>query len=424
MSPTRSDDFSSATRRNLAARVGYLCSNPSCKQPTSGPQVKRTASVNIGVGAHITAASPGGYRFDSSFTADQRKSVDNGIWLCQNCAKLVDNDEEHFPVSLLHAWKRRAEEYALIRLKAAGEIGQSPLATLERTLKGHTNYVWDVIVSPDGRRALSASNDKTIKMWDLATGSLLATFSGHASFVCSVSIAPDGIRLAAGAFDGSIKVWNIHSGDVIAKLYHGSPDAKVAWSPTGEALTSGGADGVLRVWDVQNRICTREIYSHDDPILKVVYLADGLRVVSVSADKTAKICRLDDGTCLRVFTGHTGEVNSVAVSCDQQMMLSASEDLTLRNWSIASGSCLATLYGHSEVVWRVAIAPNCRLAASGAADNTVMLWDLDTGVCLEELEHPECVAAVAFSPDGGRLVVGCDDAVLYVYALQKDVLGV
>jgi WD40 repeat protein len=216
-----------------------------------------------------------------------------------------------------------------------------------------------------------------------------------------------------------LRFWDIHSVDIIAELHHGSPDAKVAWSPTGEALTSGGTDGALRVWDVWNQICIREIHCHDGPILKAVYLADGLRVISVSADQTAKICHLDNGECLRVFTGHTGEVNSVAVSGDQQTVLSASEDLTLRNWSIASGSCLATLYGHSEVVWRVAIAPNCRLAASGAADNIVMLWDLDTGACLEELKHPECVAAVTFSPDGERLVVGCDDAVLYVYAYRR-----
>jgi WD40 repeat protein len=244
------DDFSLNTIKIMAARAGYRCSNPRCKQPTSGPRVDKTASVNIGVGAHITAASSGGPRFDSSLTSEQRRSVDNGIWLCQNCAKLIDNDEQRFSTSLLHAWKQRAEADALAELKAALETGRPRFATLERTLKGHTNYVWDVVVTPDGRRVLSASNDKTVKMWDLATGNLLATFSGHTSMVCSIAIAPDGIRLAAGAFDGSIKVWNINSGDVIADLHHGNLDAKVAWSPTDDALSSGGADGVLRVWDV------------------------------------------------------------------------------------------------------------------------------------------------------------------------------
>ena len=336
------DEFSSATIKNLAARVGHRCSNPSCKQPTSGPRLDTIAGVSIGVGAHITAASPGGPRFDSSLTTEQRRAIDNGIWLCQNCAKLVDDDEQRFPAGLLHTWKQRAEADALVELKAADETGQPRFAILERTLKAHTNFVWDVAVTPDGRRALSASNDKTVKMWDLATGNLLATFSEHTSFVCSISIAPDGSRLAAGALDGSIKVWNIHSGDVVAHLHHGSYDAKVAWSPIDDyALTSGRDDGVLRVWNVRDLSCVRGIPCHRDPILKVVYLADGLRVVSVSADKTVKICRLDDGACLRVFTGHTGEINSVAVSCDQRIVLSASEDQTVRSWNIVPG-----------IVWR------------------------------------------------------------------------
>lgn len=412
------DDFSLPTIKILAARAGHRCSNPNCKQPTSGPQLDTNASVSIGVGAHITAASPGGPRFDSVLTTQERRSVNNGIWLCQNCAKLVDNDCHRFPAAVLHAWKIRSEDDALVELRFAPETDQNHFAVLERTLQAHTNYVWDVAVGPEGRRAFSASNDKTVKMWDLATGSLLATFSGHSSFVCSVSVSPDGIQLAAGAFDGSIKVWSTNSGNVTANLHHRSSDAKVAWSPTGDELISGGADGVLRVWNMQDGSCVREIACHQGPVLKVLYLADGSRVVSVSADKTVKICQLEDGACIHTLAGHTGEINSVAISCDQQMVLSASEDLTLRSWSVASGSCLRTLYGHSDVVWRVAIAPNCRLAASGSADNIVILWDLDTGTCLDKLKHRDCVAAVTFSPDGKRLVVGCDDAVLYVYALR------
>src|SRR4051794_38365349 len=109
-------DFSSTTIRILAARAGYRCSNPRCKQPTSGPCLDSGASVSIGVGAHITAASPGGPRFDCSLTTEERRSVDNGIWLCQNCAKLVDNDEQRFPTDLLQVWKSRAEDDALAEL--------------------------------------------------------------------------------------------------------------------------------------------------------------------------------------------------------------------------------------------------------------------------------------------------------------------
>jgi hypothetical protein len=107
------DDFSRQTLDVLAKRVGVRCSNPSCKKLTTGPRIESHYIVNIGVGAHITAASPGGPRFDSSFTPEQRQSADNGIWLCQNCAKLIDNDPSRYAVEILCVWKAQAEKAAL-----------------------------------------------------------------------------------------------------------------------------------------------------------------------------------------------------------------------------------------------------------------------------------------------------------------------
>jgi hypothetical protein len=108
------DDFDKETKEVLARRVGSHCSNPKCKKWTSGPQVDPTKALNIGVAAHITAASPNGPRFDSNCTAEERKSANNGIWLCQNCAKLVDNDTQRYPADLLREWKIVAEAAALV----------------------------------------------------------------------------------------------------------------------------------------------------------------------------------------------------------------------------------------------------------------------------------------------------------------------
>lgn len=110
------DDFSEAVKRSLAQRVGYLCSDPSCRASTSGPHTEPNKAVNIGVAAHITGAAPNGPRHDAALTEEQRASAENGIWLCQNHGKLVDNDEERFPVALLRAWKVQAEEEAASRL--------------------------------------------------------------------------------------------------------------------------------------------------------------------------------------------------------------------------------------------------------------------------------------------------------------------
>jgi hypothetical protein len=104
------DDFSLKTKELLAKRVANRCSNPGCRQLTSGPQEDPVKVINIGVAAHITAASADGPRFDPSLTPDERRSVENGIWLCQSCAKLVDNDPIRYKADVLRQWKASAEK--------------------------------------------------------------------------------------------------------------------------------------------------------------------------------------------------------------------------------------------------------------------------------------------------------------------------
>jgi hypothetical protein len=97
------DDFTQSVKKTLAERVGCKCSN--CKQLTSGPHEDATKAINIGVAAHITAAASGGPRYDSSLSSEQRKSIENGLWLCQNCSKLIDTDAQRYSVEMLRRWK-------------------------------------------------------------------------------------------------------------------------------------------------------------------------------------------------------------------------------------------------------------------------------------------------------------------------------
>jgi len=113
------DDFPRPVLDILAKRVGYRCSNPECRKTTSGPHADGAKAVNVGVGSHITAASPGGPRYDPSLTPDQRRSQENGIWLCQNCGKLVDNDEVRYTPAVLREWRRAAEAAALTGVQSS-----------------------------------------------------------------------------------------------------------------------------------------------------------------------------------------------------------------------------------------------------------------------------------------------------------------
>ena len=121
----RPGDFAEATIEVLAKRVGYLCSRASCRRSTVGPHSSETKATLVAEAAHICAASPGGPRYDPSMTHDERRSPDNGIWLCANCATEVDKDPARFPVSLLRQWKADAEDEALKLLEkpSYGRLG-------------------------------------------------------------------------------------------------------------------------------------------------------------------------------------------------------------------------------------------------------------------------------------------------------------
>ena len=126
------DDFSAKTIRTLAARVGYHCSNPTCLCSTSGPALDEERSVNIGVGAHITAAAEGGKRYDPGRSPAERSSGANGIWLCQSCSKLIDSDDARYTVAVLHQWKNDAIQRALDVIAGGRPLGPvKPSATLD-----------------------------------------------------------------------------------------------------------------------------------------------------------------------------------------------------------------------------------------------------------------------------------------------------
>jgi hypothetical protein len=142
------DDFREQTRTVLARRVAYLCSNPDCRQSTIGPQAGGDGVVVLGQAAHITAASPLGPRYEEKLRPDERRSQDNGIWLCLKHARQVDVDETAFPVGLLRDWKKQAEARAIADVSAgvakvpqvAVEFDEDDLQFIERLGLRNTDF--------------------------------------------------------------------------------------------------------------------------------------------------------------------------------------------------------------------------------------------------------------------------------------------
>lgn len=133
------DNFTAKTIEILAKRVGYICSNPSCRKHTVGPSTNPKQIILIGVAAHITAASPRGSRYDLNLSSPERCHINNGIWLCSNCSTLIDKDAIMYPVELLKEWKLKAEEEMLDSINGAVNIDnkKSPFIEADLIWTGH-----------------------------------------------------------------------------------------------------------------------------------------------------------------------------------------------------------------------------------------------------------------------------------------------
>jgi len=288
-----------------------------------------------------------------------------------------------------------------------------PGGPLIRTLTGHSGWVNAVAISPDGKRAVSASGDETLKLWDLEQGRELATLSGHSREVLAVAIAPDGKRAVSASDDNTLKLWDLEQGRELATLSgHSSVVTAVAISPDGKRAVSASFDQTLKLWDLETMTELATLSGHSREVTAVAISPDGKRAVSGSGslfgsgDKTLKLWDLEQGRELATLSGHSYSVNAVAIAPDGKRAVSASDDKTLKLWDLEQGRELATLSGHSNWVRAVAIAPDGKRAVSASWDQTLKLWNLATGEEIASFTADAEFNACALAPDGVTVVAG------------------
>jgi len=283
----------------------------------------------------------------------------------------------------------------------------SPPGTgLVRTLEGHSAGVRGVAVTPDGKRAVSASGDKTLKVWDLESGRALRTLEGHSAPVHGVAVTPDGKRAVSASGDKTLKVWDLESGRALRTLEgHSDSVVGVAVTADGKRAVSASEDNTLKVWDLESGGALRTLEGHSDSVVSVAVTADGKRAVSASHDKTLKVWDLESGRALRTLEGLSAPVCGVTVTPDGKRAVSASGDKTLKVWDLRTGLALRTLEGHSKPVYGVAVTPEGKRAVSASLDKTLKVWDLETGEAL-----------VTFTCDGAGLCCAFSDPLKLILA--------
>jgi WD40 repeat protein len=293
-----------------------------------------------------------------------------------------------------------------------------------RRFEGHTDELNGVAFSPDGRHALSAANDGTVRLWDVATGKEVKPLVGHQDQVLCVAFSPDGRLALTGGKDKKARVWNVEKGEV-QFTYEGQNDwiRSVAFSSDGKrALTASGgrgnADCTVRVWDVADGRESHVLRGHTVPVNSAVFTPDGRHVVSGSDDMTVRLWDLSNDREMRKYVGHQAGVYCVAVSGDGRVAASAGFDRTVRLWDLESDRELHRLDGHTDLVFSVAFTPDGRRILSGSLDKTLRIWDRESGRKLASLEGDQGgVRCLAISPDGRFALAGSADKLIHLWRL-------
>ncbi|HKM55678.1 MAG TPA: caspase family protein, partial [Isosphaeraceae bacterium] len=343
----------------------------------------------------------------------------------------------------------------------AADTPEKPILVLDSG--GHTAIVAKVLFTRDGKQLISVSVDKTIRLWDVASGAPLRVLRPPirpiaGNLLLAAALTPDGRTLAAGGGAGwrlgevPIYLIDLATGRILRVLKgHTNGIISLAFSPDGERLASGSHDRTSRIWSAVSGRCERVLEGHEDVVWDVAFAPDGRHLATASFDKTGRIWSLADGRCEAVLRGHEKEVRCVAWRPDGLVVATGGDDGSIRQWSpegtalrgfehlggriisltfsadsrtllftrglppftcslldLATGEERVRFGLHSNTVQDGALSPDGTLAATtGGNDNETFIWRLtDAAVVHRIASHGRLVWAVAWDPDGESLAWG------------------
>jgi WD40 repeat protein len=319
-------------------------------------------------------------------------------------------------------------------------------------LRGHSDVVRSASFSPDGARVLTASFDKTARVWNADGSGAPIIFAGHSGRVWSAAFNNDGSRIVTASYEKSARVWNVgDSGTPFAKLEDetltaggvylspdgsrgltGSEDKKVrvwntdglgppavlttltghagrltsaCFSPDGSRILTASDDGTARVWSTNGAGTPIILAGHDASIGSAAFDRAGSRIVTASDDETARVWNADGSGSPVVLVGHEGAVKSATFSPDGSSVVTGSADNTARVWKADGSHSPVVLRGHSDTVRSVIFSPDGSHVATASVDHTVRVWRADGSGLPVVLQANNSFEAMAFSPDGLRVLV-------------------
>jgi WD40 repeat protein/TPR repeat protein len=289
-------------------------------------------------------------------------------------------------------------------------------------LFGHGDFVNSAAYSPDGKRIVSASRDKSVRIWDARTGVQLAVLLGHDDRVISAAYSPDGNRIVSASRDKTGRVWDARSGAQLVVLNgHEAVVTNAAFSPDGKRIVTSSVDRSARIWDAQTGAPLVVLGGHADVVTSAVYSPDGSRIVTASADKTARIWDARSGAPLAVLSGHEAGLTDAVYSPDGSRIATSAMDGTVRIWNATTGALVSSLSGPGGIFNSAAFSPDGSRIVTTSVDRTGRIWDVRSGAQLAVLSgHGDVVKTAVYSPDAKHILTASSDTTVRIWDAKND----
>ncbi|KAM5454716.1 pre-mRNA-splicing factor prp46 [Microsporum audouinii] len=294
---------------------------------------------------------------------------------------------------------------------------------LMRVISGHLGWVRSLAVEPNNQWFASGAGDRTIKIWDLATGTLRLTLTGHISTVRGLAVSPRHPYLFSCGEDKMVKCWDLETNKVI-RHYHGHLSGVYTLSlhPTLDILVTGGRDGVARVWDMRTRSNIHVLSGHKGTVSDVKCQEADPQVISSSLDATVRLWDLAAGKTMGVLTHHKKGVRALAIHPKEFTFASASAG-SIKQWKCPEGAFMQNFEGQNAIINTLAVNED-NVLVSGGDNGSMSFWDwksghrfqsLDTIAQPGSLDAEAGIMASTFDKTGLRLICGEADKTIKIW---------
>jgi WD40 repeat protein len=277
-------------------------------------------------------------------------------------------------------------------------------------LRAHTATIRDLMFTPDGKRIVTVGDDCLGIIWDATTGERITTFHGHEHPLTSVAISPDCRFIATGGTsEPNVKIWSARSAKLLQSLELG-PTESLAFAPTRTQLTIAGIDGFFRVCQLgEGGLCSTPIAirAHTNSIRDLTWSPEGARLATAGADYVVKLWDTKSWREVDAIRSFKEQIYSIGFSPDGRRLVIAARNTPVKVWDFEQRQVVNEILGHTELITCTRYCPDGWRLISASEDGTVRLWDAAHTADHDRLEgHVGIVRAVAFSPDG-KVLASC-----------------